>query len=154
MDCVNFLREAERKHQVVCETSRVVHEMASPLEVKSAFPLLAVLSPTTSIVVEMTACPDFVVGKVQQNGEHVQLFLILRATPLDGEPVDFKVLVDTGSQTNLIRTCLVESKFLCVSMRPLTLMTVGGDRLSGGDKEVTLRLFFWASAKFDQKVSD
>ena len=102
MDCVKFLQEAERKHQVVCKTSRVVHEMASPLEVESAFPLLAVLSPTTNIVVEMMACPDFVVGKVQQHGEHLQLFLILRATPIDGEPFELKVSVDTGSRTNLI----------------------------------------------------
>ena len=68
MDCVKFLQEAERKHQVVCETSRVVHEMASPLEVETAFPLLVVLSPINNIVVEMMACPDLVVGKVQQNG--------------------------------------------------------------------------------------
>ena len=37
-------------------------------------------------------------------------------------------------------------------MRPLTLMTVSGDRLSGGDKEVALRLFFCVSAKSGQKI--
>ena len=102
LDWVKFLQEAEKKHQVVCETSRFVHEMASPLEAESSFPLLAVLSSTTNIVVEMTTCPDFVVGKVQQNGEHLQLFLILCATPIDGQPFELKVLVDTGYQTKLI----------------------------------------------------
>ena len=111
MDCVTFLQEAEKVNQVVCEESRVVHESASPLEVEDAFPLLAVFSPTTKIVVEMTTCPDFVVGKVQQNGEHLQLFLSLRATPFGGQSFDLKVLVDTGSQTNLIRTGLVDSSF-------------------------------------------
>ena len=91
--------------------------MVSPLEVESAFPLLAVLSPTANIVVKMTTCPDFVVGDVQQNGEHLQLFLILCATPIDGKQFDLKVLVDMGSQTNLIRTGLVDSRFLSVSMR-------------------------------------
>ena len=82
---------------MVCEKSRVVHEIVSPLEVEVAFPLLAVLSSTTNIVVEMLTSPDLVVGKVQQNGDHLQLFLILRATPTGGQSFDLKVLVDTGS---------------------------------------------------------
>ena len=56
---------------MVCEESPIVHEMASPLEVEVAFPLLAVLSSDTNIVVEMTTCPDFVVGKVKQHGDHM-----------------------------------------------------------------------------------
>ena len=86
LDCVTFLQEAEKANLVVCEKSRVVHEIVSPLEVEAAFPLLAALSPQTNIVVEMTSCLDLVVGKVQQNGDHLQLFLILRATPRGGEP--------------------------------------------------------------------
>ena len=75
---------------------------------------------------------------MQQTGDHLQLFLILRATPSGRQPFDLKVLVGIGSQTNLIWTSLVDPNFLGMPMCPLTLMTVSGDLLSGSDKEVIL----------------
>ena len=50
--------------------------------------------------------------------------------------------LDTGAQTNLIRTRVVPETYLRESRSPLGLKTVSGAELSGGTKEVAASLTF------------
>jgi site-specific DNA-cytosine methylase len=53
-----------------------------------------------------------------------------------------EILLDTGAQTNLIRTNLLPDRYLRESEHPLGLKTASGAELCGGTKEVTARLKF------------
>ena len=53
-----------------------------------------------------------------------------------------EILLDTGAQTNLIRTHVVPDRYLRESKTPLGLKTVSGASLCGGTKEVTAMLKF------------
>ena len=51
-----------------------------------------------------------------------------------------RVLAGSGAETNLIRRHLLPQKMLRASPNLLALVTASGDRMAGGQREVTLEL--------------
>jgi hypothetical protein len=85
------------------------------------------------------------IGRVQLQGEETQLLLRLDATTKGGEKKQLLALVDTGAQVNLFRSGLFHACDTTKAQNPISLVTVDGTRLGGGDKEIELVLTFLAS---------
>ena len=68
------------------------------------------------------------------------------------EPLNVKVLVDTGAEVCLVRRGLVRSEDLAPAKKPRTLVAANGQRLPGGDLELQAELQFDA-IEWDTKKS-
>ena len=49
-----------------------------------------------------------------------------------GEKKKLKILVDTGAEVNLIKSGIFDEKNFAAATKPITLVTVSGDKLAGG----------------------
>ncbi len=86
---------------------------------------------------------EYVTHRVDAGGLR-QLLIRVMAVPEVGPPVILQALVDTGAETNLIRTGLLPQGSFLPARDPLCLVTADGKRMPGGTQEVTLRLEFGA----------
>ena len=71
-----------------------------------------------------------------------QLVLKVKANDGMGSTHLLDALVDTGAEANLLSKNLFPDGSWKVARRPLNLLTVAGERLEGGDKEINLDLTF------------
>ena len=92
------------------------------------------------------------IGKAKMQGNSAQLLLRVNARTLDGERKQLLALVDTGAQVNLYRYGLFEDNQTRPASKPLSLVTVDGTKLSGGQREVWLNIEFFATSE-KQKMS-
>ena len=87
------------------------------------------------------------VGRMEESGkghhhDDCQMSLKLRVTTEEGESRKLVVLIDTGAQVNLIKRGLFNHSR--PADRPVSLRTVGGELLPGGDRTQRLSLHFVA----------
>ncbi len=95
-----------------------------------------------TVPVRLMALPEeYRTSRVDSGGSR-QLLLRLQATPPCGRPVILQALVDTGAETNLIRTGLFPAECFVPARDPLCLVTADGTRMHGGTQELTLHLEF------------
>ena len=76
------------------------------------------------------------------NKAMLQLMLKVDAQLEDGTSKFLQVLVDTGAQTNLLKTGVVPFRCTQKSSEPLELIAANGEIIRGGDRETTLTLRF------------
>ena len=69
-----------------------------------------------------------------------QLLVWVKAWPQGQKPVMVQALIDTGAETNLIRTKLLPPHYFSPSKSSLQLITADGSVLKVGKREVTLQL--------------
>jgi hypothetical protein len=90
---------------------------------------------------------DQEVGKAKVRGNDTQLLLRVNVKTPEGETKQLLALVDTGAQVNLYRTGLFDECQTKPAKKPLSLVTVDGTRLSGGQREIWLQVEFFATSE-------
>ena len=82
------------------------------------------------------------VGRVSFDGEDLQLVLRVPVELSNGEISEWKILVDTGAQANLVRKGLVPDHLMFSATEPLSFRTANGQRLEGGERVTETSLGF------------
>ena len=101
-----------------------------------------IISPKESIRVD-----DVVEAAVGFADDANQCYKKVRAEFQNGEHRLLRVLVDTGAQANLIRTGVVPSAMFRPARQPMTFLTVSGETLAGGHREVAVRMSFHGTSQ-------
>ena len=130
----------------------IVRCLWPPTESSSDSPPSSISSATPDTVTVQSVCvrpwqwsprPPFRIGRVEHRGGATQLLMRVEVD-LDGDVRHIRVLVDTGAQVNLIRHDIPPAYMMRPAQRPLSLSTVSGEPLPGGQREVELPMRFAA----------
>ena len=82
------------------------------------------------------------VGRISYDVEDLQLVLRVPVELNNGEVTEWKILVDTGAQANLVRKDLVPDHLMFSATQPLNFRTANGQRLEGGERVAETSLGF------------
>ena len=106
-----------------------------PLVEKGVHTIIQNNGPRAVIVAEYLAVASV---SAQKNPLHMKIRA--RAQFEDGSGTDLCILVDTGSEVNIIRSGLVARSLLTKSASPIKFLTASSEVLVGGEREVQCEL--------------
>ena len=89
-------------------------------------------SPSVVAIAEYLARPQ---EQVQPNPLHLKIRMTAELS--DGSTVMLQVLVDTGSEVNIIKKGLVGDRLFSRSANPIRFLTASSSVLEGGEKEMS-----------------